>query len=80
MGVLYVWGKYAKINEGIVSTLAGSASSAWVDGVGTAARFINTLPITVSNNGDIYVGDKYAIRIVTSSGQCQSPNHIIESS
>lgn len=55
-----------------MSTLAGSASSGWADGVGTAARFIGTLSITVSSNGDIYVGDSNAIRIVTSSGQSPS--------
>ena len=64
-----IWGEN---DEGIVSTLAGSATYGWMDGVGAAASFISTLSITVSSSGDIYVGDLYAIRVVTSSGKQQS--------
>ena len=66
-----IWGENDD-DEGIVSTLAGSATSGWVDGVGTAARFIGIQSIIVSSSGVIYVGDSYAIRVVTSSGKQQS--------
>ncbi len=51
-----------------MSTLAGSAASGFVDGVGTAARFINTQSITASSNGMLYVGEVGAVRMVTTSG------------
>lgn len=51
-----------------MSTLAGSAASGFVDGVGTAARFASTRSITASSNGVLYVGGNGAVRMVTTSG------------
>ena len=60
---------------GVVSTLAGSGSGAWADGLGTAASFRNPYGVGVDSNGAVYVGDasNYRIRKVSSSGVCQLP-------
>ena len=48
---------------GVVSTLAGSGSLAWADGVGTAASFWNPYGVSVDSNGVVYVGDAGSNRI-----------------
>ena len=53
-----------------MTTLAGSGSSAWADGVGAAASFNNPTGVSVDSNGAIYVSDynNHRIRKVLSSG------------
>lgn len=56
---------------GVVSTLAGSAgNSGFVNGTGTAARFMSLQGITVDSAGNVYVVDagNRAIRKITSDG------------
>ena len=54
-----------------MSTLAGSGTAAWVDGVGTAARFNNPFGVCVDANGAVFVADALnnRIRKITSSGE-----------
>ena len=61
-GVLFV--------SGVVTTLAGSGSTTWADGVGAAASFYNPTGVSVDSNGAVYVADQYNYRIrkVLSSG------------
>jgi hypothetical protein len=52
--------------EGVVTTIAGSVSStAAKDGVGIEGTFVQPYSITLDNNGDLIVGDKYAIRKIS---------------
>jgi sugar lactone lactonase YvrE len=57
---------------GDVTTLAGTAgaSTVDVDGVGSAARFVRPLGVSVGPTGDLFVGDSVActIRRVTAAG------------
>jgi sugar lactone lactonase YvrE len=55
---------------GTVSTFAGNAAPAFVDGSGTAASFYSPQGITLSSDGNFYVADAFnsAIRKVTSAG------------
>ena len=55
---------------GIVSTFAGSGSSSFSDGVGTAASIYNVRGITSDTMGNVYVStaSHYRIRRITSSG------------
>ena len=55
---------------GMVSTLAGSGSNAWADGLGTAASFYHPSGVSVDSNGAVYVADasNQRIRMVSSSG------------
>ena len=55
---------------GVVSTLAGSGSASWADGLGTAARFNSPSGVSVDSNGTVYVADNtnHRIRKVSSSG------------
>lgn len=55
---------------GMASTLAGSGSYAFGDGVGSAASFKSPRGITVSSNGDVFVADteSHRIRMITSAG------------
>ena len=57
---------------GVVSTLAGSSSATWADGLGIAARFNGPRGLSVDFNGTVYVGDYFnnRIRKVSSSGVC----------
>src|SRR5689334_17053211 len=53
------------------TTLAGpAASSSWMDGMGSAARFWNPSGVAVDSTGDIYVADtlNQTIRKVTPAG------------
>ena len=48
---------------GVVSTLAGSGSGAWADGLGTAASFMDPSGVSVDSNGTVYVADFSGNRI-----------------
>ena len=48
---------------GNVTTLAGSGTSAFLDGVGTAASFYYPYGIAVDSNGAVYIGDTWNHRI-----------------
>lgn len=58
--------------QGVVTTLAGSASGApgYVDGTGTAARFNYPAGLVVGLDGDLYVADRqnHLIRRITPAG------------
>ena len=56
--------------SGVVTTLAGSGTGAWADGVGAAASFNNLIGVSVDSNGVVYVADTLnnRIRKVLSSG------------
>ncbi len=60
---------------GMVTTLAGSGSMEWVDGIGTNAGFLNPSGISVDSSGVIYVSeydmnveDGHWIRKISSTG------------
>ncbi len=72
--------------QGVVSTLAGSALEIGsADGVGAAARFKSPSAIAVSDTGDVYVADGYALvrrispdgRVVTVAGS-PSANGLVD--
>ncbi len=44
-------------SAGVVTTLAGSGSSSYADGTGTAASFNNPLGVAVDTSGNVYVAD-----------------------
>ena len=55
----------------MVTTLAGSGTAAWADGVGSAASFNNPFGISVDSNGVILVADQTnnRIRKISSAGE-----------
>ena len=56
-------------NSGIVSTFAGSGSSAIADGVGTSASFADPIGIAiVPSSGNTFVSDAHSIRRITPFG------------
>jgi len=59
-----------KISGGVVSTLAGQATSGTADGTGAAAQFNYPTGISLGPNGDLYVVDNSSQRIrkVTQAG------------
>ena len=56
---------------GLVTTLAGSGSSAYADGQGTQASFSWPYGVAVDSMGTVYVGEYNSprIRMVTSAGE-----------
>lgn len=60
------------ISSGLVSTIAGTGSGGYADGVGTAASFYYPYGITVDRIGNLYLADTYDFRIrkvVISTGE-----------
>ena len=57
--------------SGIVSTVAGSGSSGYADGVGTSATFNYPIDIAVDSTGNLFVADydNHIIRRISPSGQ-----------
>jgi len=55
---------------GVVSTLAGSGTGAYLDGTGTAAKFQYPTGVAVDGSGTVYVADQanHRIRKITSLG------------
>ena len=49
--------------SGVVTTLAGSGTTDWADGVGTAASFYNPGGVSVDSNGAVYVADEFSNKI-----------------
>lgn len=58
------------INQGVVTTLAGNASTVFTDGQGVAATFKNPWGLKVDGSGNIYVADlnNARIRKISASG------------
>ena len=56
--------------SGVVSTMAGSGSGSYGDGVGTSAMFNYPIGVSVDSSGTVYVGDRdnHRIRKISSSG------------
>ncbi len=57
-------------NAGVVTTLAGSGTPGFVDGIGTVARFNASQNVAVDSSGNVYVADRqnHRIRKVTPAG------------
>ena len=55
--------------DGVVTTIAGSGSATWADGVATAAGFSNPAGIAIDASGNIYFVDRnnHRIRTLTNS-------------
>ena len=56
---------------GVVSTVAGSTASGYVDGVGTVAKFNNPYGISVDSTGNAWVADRsnHMIRRINTAGR-----------
>ncbi|MEY3014725.1 MAG: hypothetical protein RIT45_3460, partial [Pseudomonadota bacterium] len=56
--------------DGVVTTVAGQASSGWVDGPAANARFSNPYDVVFGSKGDIFVADysNHRIRVVSPAG------------
>jgi sugar lactone lactonase YvrE len=53
---------------GVVTTLAGSGTATFADGVGTSASFYYPWSVAVDANGTVYVAGSNRIRKITSAG------------
>ena len=54
----------------VITTLAGSGTAKWIDGIGVAAAFNNPRSVAVDAFGNVLVADKSnnRVRLVTPSG------------
>ena len=62
---------------GVVSTVAGSTVSGYVDGVGTVAKFRNPNGISVDSTGNAWVADhsNHMIRRINTAGRVHTCMH-----
>ena len=62
---------------GVVSTVAGSTVSGYVDGVGTVAKFYNPFGISVDSTGNAWVADtnNHMIRQINTAGRVHTLMH-----
>ena len=62
---------YGCFHVGVVSTFAGSGSGGWTDGVGTSARLMTPVGVSVDSSGTICVTENTGrrIRMITSDGE-----------
>jgi sugar lactone lactonase YvrE len=69
-----------KIKNGVVSTFAGNATKATVNGIGTAASFSDPYAITIDGLGNLYVSQAvtgvYGYAILPNFGQSSSNEYI----
>lgn len=63
----YFYAKIRKVKTGTVTTFAGHSYGS-VDGIGTAASFIEPYGLAVDSQNNVYVTDHYNIRKITPSG------------
>ncbi len=58
-------------STGVVTTIAGSGTGAYLDGTGTGANFFNNNGVCIDSLGNLFVADSgnHRIRKVTSSGE-----------
>jgi sugar lactone lactonase YvrE len=54
--------------QGVVTTLAGSTTYGSANGTGTSAGFGNTIDLTISPDGDLYLSEAGKIRKITPTG------------
>ena len=64
------------IFAGVVSTVAGSTVSGYVDGVGTVAKLNNPFGVSVGSTGNAWVADtnNNMIRHINTAGKLSSPS------
>lgn len=61
--------KIKKITQsGVVTTFAGSGTSASIDGTGVSASFLQVSGLAFDKSGNLYVGEAYKIRKISSIG------------
>ena len=62
---------------GVVSTVAGSTVSGYVDGVGTVAKFNGPNGISVDSTGNVWVADRsnHMIRQINAAGEVHACMH-----
>ena len=55
---------------GVVSTVAGSTTGGYVDGVGTVAKFYNPTGVSADSAGNVWVADQsnHMIRKINTAG------------
>ena len=62
---------------GVVSTVAGSTASGYVDGVGTLAKFNSPYGVSVDSTGNVWVADtgNHMIRQINTAGRVHTCMH-----
>ena len=74
---LYVYVYMCVTTAGVVSTVAGSTVSGYVDGVGTVAKFYYPYGISVDSTGNAWVADSnnHMIRQINTAGRVHTCMH-----